>query len=259
MKMQGNTILVAGGTSGIGLGLAGLLCRLGNEVIVFGGEPGSAAAAARAHPGMRAVELDLADPWSVAAFSEQVAATCPALNLLVDIAIAFPVSSLPGLQALLDDDGSGERLEAHRLGLQHLTGALLPHFRKRTHSAVLRLSAGPALAAALAPRVSAPPLGGAQASSLSVRKRWAGACIEVVDIALPSRAGRVGAAPAPDAQGLPRTEFIAGVAHLLAEGLHEMAALARLGALWPATTPAARVSRGDDRGTPVEVTASFHG
>lgn len=245
MMMKGHTLLVAGGTVGIGRGLAELLCRLGNEVLIFDARPGVAQAVAHDNPGMRAVDLDLGNPWSVAGFAEQVTATCPGLNMLVNIAIAFPVKYLPGMQVLLDEDDSHEKLEAHRLGVQQLTGTLLPHFHKRNRSAVINVAAGP-----MAPqgRASERPVieGGLQGCTLSVRKRWASACIDVIDVALPSRAERMSPDHAPPPQGIPRAEFISGVAHLLAEGLHEAAALSRLRALWPAAQPAMRKTRDDD-------------
>lgn len=246
MKMTGNTILVAGATHGIGRGLAELLCRLGNEVIVFGGEPGAAQAVARANPGMHAVDLDLANPWSVAGFCEQIAATCPGLNMLVTLSIAFPVRHLPGLQALLADDDTDEKLEAHRLGLQHLTGALLPHLRKRDGGAVFNVSAGPTLAPPNAPRGRPVIDGGMPACTMSVRKRWASAAIEVLDVAQPSRTERQSPVRASQPGGVPRAEFLSSVATLLAEGLHEAAALSRLRALWPVAQPAARVMRDSD-------------
>lgn len=241
MRMQGNTILVAGGAGGIGRGLAELLGRLGNEVIVFGVPAG-----ASLQPGLRVVDIDLADPWSVAAFSEQVAAVCPGLNMLVDISIAFPVKYLPGMQALLRDDETHEKLEAHRLGMQHLTGTLLPHFRKREHSAVWNLSVGPALAPLHAERGAASPrpamAGSSPAFAMAVTKRWASARIEVVDIAVPSRAGHAG----PEHRGMSRGQFVSSVAGLLAEGLQEDAALARLRALWPLAQQAVRETEDDD-------------
>jgi len=230
MKMQGHTILVAGATHGIGRGLAELLCRLGNEVLVFGDSP----AAAWPTPGLRSVELDLGDPWSVAGFAEQVAATCPGLNMLVNIAIAFPVRHLPGLDTLLDGDDGHQKQEAQRLGLQHLTGALLPHLRKRAHGSVFQVCVGPRLA----PPAARPALdGGLQGSAVTVGKRWARASVEVVDVAPPSELARAGVA---------RAEFMSTVAHLLAEGLQESAALSRLQALWPAPRPAMQSTQDDD-------------
>jgi uncharacterized oxidoreductase len=217
MKMQGHTILVAGGTDGMVRGLAELLCRLGNEVLVLSD---------MRVPGLRNVELDLADPWSVAGFAEQVAAICPGLNMLVNIDIAFPVRHLPGLDALLDGDDSQEKQEAQRLGLQHLTGALLPQLRKRAHGAVFQVCVGPRLA----PPAARPVLdGGLQGSAVAVSKRWARASVDVVDVAPPSQLSR--------STGVARAEFMSTIAHLLAEGLQETAALSRLQALWPAARP----------------------
>lgn len=248
MLMQGHTILVAGGCRGIGRGLAALLGRLGNEVLVFDAEPGAAQAAARSHPGLRAVALDLADPWSVAGFAEQVAAECPELNLLVDIDIGFPVRHLPGMQALLEDDDGDVKQEARRLGLQHLTGALLPHLRKRSQSAVFTLRAGPQRLPPQARPARGLEMsdldGGASASSLSVRKRWASASIDVVDVTLPSRAERM--APVARDHGLSRADFISDVAHLLAEGLQEAQALARLESMWPRVQATVRHTRTRD-------------
>ena len=239
MQMQGNTILVAGGTRGIGRGLAELLCRMGNEVLVFDSEPRQAQAAAPAVPGMRAVELDLDDPWSVAGFCEQVAATCPALNLLVNIEIAFPVRQLPGMGALLDGDDTHERAQARQLGIQHLTGALLSHFRRRGCGSVMNLSVGPVLG--LAPARRSDVDGGARACAVSVTKRWARAAIEVADVGVASPAGTLNAGVR--APAMPRTQWLSTVAHLLAEGLQEDAAVERLRALCPVLQPAARESR----------------
>lgn len=241
MKMQGNTILVAGGASGIGRGLAELLCRLGNEVIIFGAQPPAVAPM----PGLRTISLDLADPWHVAAFAEQIRATHPGLNVLANVSIAFPVRYLPGMHALLSDDDTPEKLEAHRLGIQHLTGTLLPHFRKQPRSAVMNVSAGPLVAPPMAPAVRAVMDGSANACTLSVKKRWATASVEVIDVSRPSRAERMSPEHAARPDEMPLHGFVSGVANLLAEGLHEEAAIERLRALWPVAQPAADERRDD--------------
>src|SRR5271154_5557835 len=84
MKLAGNTIFITGGGSGIGRGLAEAFHRRGNQVIIAGRRKGRLAAGADANPGMKWVELNIADPDSIAAAARTLTAEHPKLNVLIN-------------------------------------------------------------------------------------------------------------------------------------------------------------------------------
>lgn len=74
MKTSGNTILVTGGTSGIGLAIASRLIRLENTVIVTGRSKTRLAATSSQMPGVHTFVCDQADPEAISRLSAEV--TC---------------------------------------------------------------------------------------------------------------------------------------------------------------------------------------
>ena len=64
MKITGNTVLITGGATGIGLALAKALLERGNEVIVCGRRADRLTAARTSNPSLRVRVADVADAKS---------------------------------------------------------------------------------------------------------------------------------------------------------------------------------------------------
>lgn len=86
MNIAGNTIFIAGGTSGIGLGLARRLQAAGNRVVIGGRRTELLEQIAAENPGIDTVVIDTTDPVSVTTAATDVLARFPDLNVLVTMA-----------------------------------------------------------------------------------------------------------------------------------------------------------------------------
>jgi uncharacterized oxidoreductase len=104
MKLTGRTILITGGSAGIGLAFAHKFKELGNEVIVTGRRQAVLDDVKAKHPGLHTIQSDVADPAQIAALAARVKAEFPKLDVLMNNAGIFlnknltaPASDLGGL------------------------------------------------------------------------------------------------------------------------------------------------------------------
>ena len=140
MNRTGNTILITGGGSGIGRGLAEALQAQGNQVIIAGRRKATLEEIAAANPGMKFLTLDIEDAAAIRAFAAKVAAEFPALNVLINNAGIMRAENLLEQQEGLSDAES--IVTTNLLGPIRLTAALLPLLRKQAHSTIINVSSG---------------------------------------------------------------------------------------------------------------------
>lgn len=77
MKLTGKTILITGGSSGIGLALAQELLKRGNTVLITGRDAGRLQAAKATSPGLHTFQSDVSDPEQIAALRGEVLGRFP--------------------------------------------------------------------------------------------------------------------------------------------------------------------------------------
>lgn len=94
MELSGNTILITGGSAGIGLTFAKKFVELGNEVIITGRRQEKLDEAKKAEPKLHTIQCDAADPAAIAAMAEQLKTEYPKLNVLMNNAGIFLYKNL---------------------------------------------------------------------------------------------------------------------------------------------------------------------
>jgi uncharacterized oxidoreductase len=183
MNPTGNTILITGGGSGIGRGLAEAFYALGNQVVIAGRRKQALDETTAANPGMKSLTVDMQDPASIRAFAAKAVAEFPALNVLINNAGIMRAEKLLAQQPDLAD---AEAIVAtNLLGPIRLTAALLPHFQKQPHATIMNVSSG----LAFLPLTVTPTYCATKAAihsyTLSLRYQLRGAKIEVLELIPP--------------------------------------------------------------------------
>jgi uncharacterized oxidoreductase len=212
MNLSGNTILITGGGSGIGRGLAEKLHKLGNQVIVAGRRKQALDETTAANPGMRSLTLDIEDPAAIRAFAARVGAEFPSLNVLFNNAGIMRTEKLLAQQ---EDLADAEAIVAtNLLGPIRLTAALLPLLRKQPHSTILNVSSGLAFVPlALTPTYCATKAA-IHSYTLSLRHQLRGTATEVLELIPPYVATHL-MGGAEDPRAMPLGMFLDEVMALL--------------------------------------------
>jgi uncharacterized oxidoreductase len=114
MKLTGRTILITGGSAGIGLAFALKFLELGNEVIVTGRRQEVLDAVKSRHPKLHTIRGDVADPAQIAALAARVEDEFPGVDVLMNNAgigtpknLSRPESDLAGVMAEMDVNVGG--------------------------------------------------------------------------------------------------------------------------------------------------------
>jgi uncharacterized oxidoreductase len=212
MKTTGNTILVTGGGSGIGRGLAEEFQKLGNTVIIAGRRKQALDATTAANPGMKSATLDIKNAASIRAFAAQITKDYPALNVVINNAGIMRPEVLKNQK---DDLADAEAIvTTNLLGPIRLIAALLPQLRKQPYSVIMNVSSGLAFVPlALTPTYCATKAA-IHSYTQSIRYQLKGTNAEVLELVPPYvQTDLMGGAADPRA--MPLDKFIAEVMELI--------------------------------------------
>jgi uncharacterized oxidoreductase len=216
MDLHGNTLLITGGGSGIGLALAEEFRRLGNQVVVAGRSQARLEVAKA--KGLKVLPVDMTSEESIKAFASQVIAEYPALNVMIHNA------GVMANEKLTSRDNSKiatETIATNLLGPIYLTNALLPHFLKQKVATIMTVTSG----LAFVPLVMAPSYSATKAAihsyTQSLRYQLKDTAVEVIELVPPYvRTSLMGERQANDPNAMPPEEFVSETISILRDQPH---------------------------------------
>jgi len=212
MQLTRNTILITGGGSGIGRGLAEAFHAEGNQVVIAGRRKEVLDETVAANPGMKSVLLDITDGQAIRSFAEKTIRDFPDLNVVIQNAGIMRPEVL--------QKGNAADAEAivttNLLGPIRLTASLLPHLLKQRQAAIMTVSSG----LAFVPMAMTPTYCATKAAihsyTQSLRSQLKNTNIHVLELIPPYvQTELMGSRQAKDPNAMPLKEFISQTMKIL--------------------------------------------
>lgn len=214
MRTTGNTILVTGGSSGIGMGLAERFLAAKNEVIICARGADRLDEAKKKLPGVHTLVGDTGSAAAREALHAEVATRFPSVNVLVNNA---------GIQrkvSMLADEPWEDTASEIAINLEgpiHLARLFLPQLLKQERPVIANVSSGLAFVPIAGMPIYCATKAALHSFTLSLRHQLAGK-VEVVEIIPPAVRTNLGGS---HDFGEPLAEYCDSVMAQLAEGRAE--------------------------------------
>lgn len=213
MKLTGNTILITGAGSGIGLALAEEFTKLGNQVIVAARSQNKLERAAQR--GLPTETADVSNLESIQTLASGVIENYPALNVVIHNA---GISRYENYLEAVDAEFEEKMVATNILGPIRLTNALLPHLLKQESAVIMTVSSG----LAFLPNAHAPTYSATKAAihsyTQSLRYQLKETAVEVIELVPPYvQTALTGDHQENDPRAMPLGDYISEVMQILKE------------------------------------------
>lgn len=184
MKLNGNTILITGGTSGIGYEMAKEFIKNSNTVIVTGRDEQKLQKVKNELNGVVTIKSDVSNPDNVKALYEYVAKDYPSLNVLINNAGVMIEINLQKHQLSATD--LTKEIDINLKGTIWMNDTFIPLLKKNKNAATVTVSSG----LAFVPLAIAPVYCATKAAlhsyTLSLREQLRNTDVKVFELAPPA-------------------------------------------------------------------------
>lgn len=140
MNITNNTILITGGTSGLGLEFTKQLLHLGNTVIITGRDLSKLEKTKTAFPKVHIFQSDVSDPKAINELYGKVITQFPNLNVLINNAGEMRKINLHDASYDLED--ITREIEINLSGPIRMVQQFLPHLKMKKSAAILNVTSG---------------------------------------------------------------------------------------------------------------------
>lgn len=182
MKLEGRTILITGGTSGIGFELARQLIARRNTVIVTGRDQRKLQEAKFSLPAVHAIQSDASKPEDIDALLQRVITQFPACDTLFNNAGIMRNLNINERRSLTDVT---RELDLNLNGPIQMVQGFLPHLKSRPKALIVNVSSGLAFVPFPLSPVYSAAKAGMHAFSRCLRVQLRGSNVTVVELAPP--------------------------------------------------------------------------
>jgi uncharacterized oxidoreductase len=181
MKLKGKTILITGGTSGIGLELAKQLLSAGNTVLITGRNGDRIQKAQQELRGVHVFQSDVGEPSELALLHRELLARFPKLSVVINNAGIMRNLDLNNAEA---SDVASE-IEIDLSGPILLNQLFLPHLKRQSEALIVNVSSGLALIPFTISPVYSAAKAGLHAYTRCLRVQMKGTSVRVIELLPP--------------------------------------------------------------------------